>query len=213
MRHHRDRSGRNRLKGTTTVQNSIRRAWKRGEKPCRAVPELFHSPDGPPELACVRREREAQARALCFGCPARLRCLDVAVAGGEVHGVWGGADEAALRAARKEGWTRPRRLLVDVHLAWPRGEEIVVPHVLARRLRSGCPGRYAELTGRGLAAQLRAYGVPAVAMSEHGMRRVRRADVAVALGALGMTTLPGLAPERPGRAVAGPRRLVGRRVA
>jgi hypothetical protein len=64
---------------------------------CRtADPGLFFSPDN--ELSSRRetqRQRDrriARARAVCFSCPIRARCLQVAETNRERYGVWGGVD-------------------------------------------------------------------------------------------------------------------------
>jgi hypothetical protein len=57
---------------------------------CRtADPCLFFGADH--ETASARQMREAEAMAICAGCPARVACYAQAVANGERHGVWGGA--------------------------------------------------------------------------------------------------------------------------
>jgi hypothetical protein len=60
-----------------------------------ADPDLFF----PPDLPEAERERNRQARvtkakAICAGCPVRGECYAVAVANGELWGVWGGVDFA-----------------------------------------------------------------------------------------------------------------------
>ena len=40
----------------------------------------------------ARKQREAEAKAICARCPARDACLAYALDAGEAYGVWGGAD-------------------------------------------------------------------------------------------------------------------------
>ncbi|GGO67090.1 WhiB family transcriptional regulator [Nonomuraea cavernae] len=64
--------------------------------------ELFTGPDlfdDEPEE--VRQAREAQAKAVCAGCPARTACLTYALAIRPKAGVWAGLTIDELRAARK----------------------------------------------------------------------------------------------------------------
>ncbi len=60
--------------------------------------ELFFGPDGETPLA--RRLREAQAKAVCAGCPVASACLDDAIATGCTDGIWGGHAEADLARLR-----------------------------------------------------------------------------------------------------------------
>jgi len=41
-----------------------------------------------------REAREAKAKAICAGCPVRLKCLEWALAVRDPHGVWGGCSES-----------------------------------------------------------------------------------------------------------------------
>ena len=61
--------------------------------------EIFFAPSGR-EPAAVRRRREAEAKALCHGCPVVRQCRDHAVEFDEKHGIWGGmtVDEIATVA-------------------------------------------------------------------------------------------------------------------
>lgn len=45
------------------------------------------------------RRGVAEALAVCGRCPAVLLCRQAAIERGELHGVWGGLDEQALRSA------------------------------------------------------------------------------------------------------------------
>lgn len=59
---------------------------------CRdADAALFYAPDG--ELGPRRRAREAQAKAICAGCPVIRQCAAYAIRCGERYGIWGGMSE------------------------------------------------------------------------------------------------------------------------
>ena len=61
-----------------------------------ADPELFFGPPGI-EPRADRQRREADAKALCRGCPALMACREHALRNGEVYGVWGGLGEQERR--------------------------------------------------------------------------------------------------------------------
>jgi WhiB family redox-sensing transcriptional regulator len=91
----------------TSVQRLARRdgVWRLGvlavdhfgERPACADdgvdPELFFPFPG-------EREKEAQAKAVCAGCPVRVACLRFAVREG-VEGVWGGTTDVERRGLRR----------------------------------------------------------------------------------------------------------------
>jgi WhiB family transcriptional regulator, redox-sensing transcriptional regulator len=58
--------------------------------------DLFFGPDA--EFVTARQQREAKAKAICAGCPARPECLAYALNTREDYGVWGGATEDERRA-------------------------------------------------------------------------------------------------------------------
>ena len=66
---------------------------------CRYIdPELFF-----PLSSTGRGAADAQrAKAICARCPVRERCLAFALATGQEFGIWGGCDEAELRALHRE---------------------------------------------------------------------------------------------------------------
>ena len=47
-----------------------------------------------------REAREAQAKAVCAGCPVSAPCLDSAMTTGERYGIWGGLSPEERRARR-----------------------------------------------------------------------------------------------------------------
>jgi WhiB family redox-sensing transcriptional regulator len=76
--------------------------------------QFFH-PDG--ERGSSRHRREAQAKAVCAGCPVRPECAAHALTVREPYGVWGGFTEAERLRLLAIGWedTADRRLTrVDV---------------------------------------------------------------------------------------------------
>jgi hypothetical protein len=59
-------------------------------------PDLFFGPSA--EFVTARQQREAQAKAICAGCPVRAECLEFALDTREAYGVWGGLNEDERRA-------------------------------------------------------------------------------------------------------------------
>jgi WhiB family redox-sensing transcriptional regulator len=73
---------------------------------CRdADPDLFFGPGS--EWPKARAVRVAKARTICFACPIRVACLEVAQANRELYGVWGGVDFETERDQRSTQATRP----------------------------------------------------------------------------------------------------------
>ncbi|MEO7752845.1 MAG: WhiB family transcriptional regulator [Terracoccus sp.] len=63
------------------------------EGACRGVsPEVFFHPEG--ERGPRRRNRDAQAKAVCAACPVVTACRSHALEVREPYGVWGGLTEA-----------------------------------------------------------------------------------------------------------------------
>lgn len=67
---------------------------------CRGRSDLFFSPDAQ-ESRSERREREAEAKAICEDCRVRVECLDQAVASGERFGIWGGLNPRERRSSSR----------------------------------------------------------------------------------------------------------------
>lgn len=64
---------------------------------CRTVdPSTFFHPEG--ERGPARRNRDAQAKAVCFSCPVLTQCRQHALAVREPYGVWGAMTEAEREA-------------------------------------------------------------------------------------------------------------------
>lgn len=53
--------------------------------------DVFYHPDG--ERGRARWRREAQAKAICRGCPVLSQCREHALAVAEPYGIWGGLNE------------------------------------------------------------------------------------------------------------------------
>lgn len=66
-------------------------------------PELFFplSESGP------SLDQVAMAKAICTGCPVRLKCLAFALGTGQEHGMWGGMSEQERRQPARKACTRP----------------------------------------------------------------------------------------------------------
>jgi len=73
------------------------------ERPCVGLGDLFFPPDGR-EPTLARKAREAQALAVCAGCPVIGECHDEACERNERWGIWGGLTE------------RERRLMAEAHV-------------------------------------------------------------------------------------------------
>jgi len=65
-----------------------------------ADPDLFFAPEA--EFMTARRRREAKAKAVCAGCPARRECLAWALDTGQSFGIWGGTSEEERRAILRQ---------------------------------------------------------------------------------------------------------------
>jgi WhiB family redox-sensing transcriptional regulator len=61
---------------------------------------LFFGPDA--EFVTARQQREAEAKAICAGCPVRPDCLAYALDTRESYGIWGGLNEDERRAMLRQ---------------------------------------------------------------------------------------------------------------
>jgi len=78
---------------------SLRELWAAGA--CRtADPDLWFGPDA--EFVTARRQREAQAKEICAGCPVRDACLAYALDTREAYGIWGGLNEDERRVLLRQ---------------------------------------------------------------------------------------------------------------
>lgn len=60
---------------------------------CKGMGEMFFSPVLDARTEENREIRETACKAICFTCPLRLPCLEIAICQGEDLGVWGGMSE------------------------------------------------------------------------------------------------------------------------
>jgi WhiB family redox-sensing transcriptional regulator len=72
-------------------------SWRTGASCRDTSPELFF-PVGSTGLAV---EQIAEAKAVCFSCPAQVRCLEFALVTNQDSGIWGGASEDERRHLRR----------------------------------------------------------------------------------------------------------------
>jgi WhiB family redox-sensing transcriptional regulator len=59
------------------------------------------------ERPSARAAREAQAKAICAACPARVPCLEWALRTRQEFGVWGGLSESERRPLARQAGTSP----------------------------------------------------------------------------------------------------------
>lgn len=64
---------------------------------CRGPETSLFFPPSTTERRDDREARERRAKAICRQCQVRGECLDYALGVGEVHGIWGGLNEAERR--------------------------------------------------------------------------------------------------------------------
>jgi len=76
---------------------------------CHGQADLFFGPEV--EHPGVRQEREASAKAICAGCPVRVRCLmfRLRIEGQLDAAIWGGKDEWERRQMRRDILRAQRR--------------------------------------------------------------------------------------------------------
>ena len=88
--------------------------WQR-HAACHGKAELFFGPED--EHARARLDREAQAKAICWTCPVRLRCLTYRLSGEQQldGGVWGGKGELERRQMRRNMLRAQRRRVALCH--------------------------------------------------------------------------------------------------
>ncbi|HEX9504524.1 MAG TPA: WhiB family transcriptional regulator [Acidimicrobiia bacterium] len=68
---------------------------------CRGPETALFFPPTNTERREDRDARERRAKAICGGCPVRRECLQYAIGVGEMHGIWGGMNEAERRAMQE----------------------------------------------------------------------------------------------------------------
>ena len=72
-------------------------SW-RARAACRGPETALFFPPTSVERREDREARELRAKAICRQCPVSSECLDYAMGVGEMHGIWGGLNEAERRA-------------------------------------------------------------------------------------------------------------------
>jgi WhiB family transcriptional regulator, redox-sensing transcriptional regulator len=95
--------------GANTIANTT---WHADAACASASPLLFFAPEG--EDGESRGIRIAAAKTVCGSCPVVEQCLDSAIRGGVMHGIWGGltTDERIAFAARRDGGRVPLTVLI-----------------------------------------------------------------------------------------------------
>ena len=64
---------------------------------CRGPHSLEFYPPARGERREEKQHREQRAKAICRICPVNTECLDFAIGGRELHGIWGGTTEVERR--------------------------------------------------------------------------------------------------------------------
>lgn len=83
-----------------------KRAQCRGED----LSLFFGPPSGDDrEYPPAKRDREAEAKWICGGCPVRDECLQYALDEGEKFGIWGGLNEEERKRFRRNQVERERK--------------------------------------------------------------------------------------------------------
>jgi WhiB family redox-sensing transcriptional regulator len=77
----------------------------RARAACRGPETSLFFPPTSAERKDEREAREQRAKAICQGCPVRRECLDHALSVGEMHGIWGGLNEAERRSLTESSYS------------------------------------------------------------------------------------------------------------
>jgi WhiB family redox-sensing transcriptional regulator len=72
----------------------------RARAACKGPETALFFPPGSAERKDEREARERRAKAICHECPVKRECLEYALGVGEMHGIWGGLNEAERRGRR-----------------------------------------------------------------------------------------------------------------
>jgi len=86
------------------VAVSTLETW-RARAACRGPETALFFPPTSVERKEDREAREQRAKAICRGCPVQRDCLDYAVGVGEMHGIWGGLNEAERRGLLESNYS------------------------------------------------------------------------------------------------------------
>ena len=68
---------------------------------CRGPETALFFPPSTSERRDDRDARERRAKAICRQCAVQRECLEYALGIGEVHGIWGGLNEAERRGLKE----------------------------------------------------------------------------------------------------------------
>jgi WhiB family redox-sensing transcriptional regulator len=71
---------------------------------CRGPETALFFPPTTAERRDEREAREERAKAICCTCPVQQECLEYALSVGEMHGIWGGLNEAERRGLSGTGY-------------------------------------------------------------------------------------------------------------
>jgi WhiB family redox-sensing transcriptional regulator len=72
---------------------------------CRGPETALFFPPSTTERRDDREARERRAKAICKQCEVRRECLDYALGIAEVHGIWGGLNEAERRGLKETNYS------------------------------------------------------------------------------------------------------------
>ena len=72
---------------------------------CRGPETALFFPPANAERRDERDARERRAKSICRECPVRTQCLDHALHVGEMHGIWGGLNEAERRGLQEANYS------------------------------------------------------------------------------------------------------------
>ncbi|MEE2768025.1 MAG: WhiB family transcriptional regulator [Actinomycetota bacterium] len=64
---------------------------------CRGPLSMEFYPPATGERRDQKQSREERAKSICGNCPVNQECLDYALTGRELHGIWGGTTETERR--------------------------------------------------------------------------------------------------------------------
>ncbi len=64
---------------------------------CRGPQSLAFYPPAHGARRADKQYREQRAKDICHTCPVNTECLDFAIGGRELHGIWGGTTEVERR--------------------------------------------------------------------------------------------------------------------
>jgi WhiB family redox-sensing transcriptional regulator len=86
------------------VAVSTLETW-RARAACRGPETALFFPPTTAERKEDRDAREGRAKEICHGCPVQRDCLDHAIGVGEMHGIWGGLNEAERRGLLESNYS------------------------------------------------------------------------------------------------------------